>query len=109
MSQSVDATSELLLLFCWQEENSDLFYAVPWSYGTLGFLVAAELSIIPARKYVKLEYTPISNRKQLCELLPAAAGSEERYDFVETLVYSRDEAVLMKGRLTDDCDPSKVR
>ena len=24
---------------CSESENSDLFYSVPWSYGTLGFLV----------------------------------------------------------------------
>lgn len=38
------------LVKCSREENSDLFYAVPWSYGTLGFLVAVELKIIPATK-----------------------------------------------------------
>lgn len=31
-----------------QSENSDLFYAVPWSCGTLGFLVAAEIDPIGA-------------------------------------------------------------
>lgn len=30
------------LIKCSREENSDLFYAVPWSYGTLGFLTAAK-------------------------------------------------------------------
>lgn len=38
------------LVKCSAEENSDLFYAVPWSYGTLGFLVAAEIKILPATK-----------------------------------------------------------
>ena len=40
-------------------ENSDLFYAVPWSCGTLGFLVAAEIRIIPAKKYIKLRFEPV--------------------------------------------------
>ncbi len=44
---------------CLQTENSDLFYAVPWSHGTLGFLVAAEIRIVPARKYVRLHYQPV--------------------------------------------------
>lgn len=35
---------------CSREENSDLFYAVPWSHGTLGFLTAVELKIIPATR-----------------------------------------------------------
>lgn len=35
---------------CSREKNSDLFYAVPWSYGTLGFLTCAEIKISPATK-----------------------------------------------------------
>ena len=91
-----------------QDENADLFYAVPWSYGTLGFLVAAELDIIPAKKYVKLEYTPLNNRKELCSQFPAAASSSERYDFVETLMYDKERSVLMRGKLTDEAESDKV-
>ena len=91
-----------------QDENPDLFYAVPWSYGTLGFLVAAELDIIPAKKYVKLEYTPLNNRKELCSQFPAAAASIERYDFVETLMYDKERSVLMRGKLTDEAESDKV-
>ena len=32
---------------CTREENSDLFYATPFSYGTLGFLTYVDLMIIP--------------------------------------------------------------
>lgn len=42
----------------WQEENSELFHAIPWSHGTLGFLVAADLRIIPAKPFVRLTYLP---------------------------------------------------
>lgn len=35
---------------CSRDENSDLYYAVPWSYGTLGFLTAVEIKILPATK-----------------------------------------------------------
>lgn len=38
------------LVQCSKTENADLFYAVPWSYGTLGFLTAAEIKILPATK-----------------------------------------------------------
>jgi hypothetical protein len=33
-----------------------LFHAIPWSYGTLGFLTAVELRVIPATKYPFLFY-----------------------------------------------------
>lgn len=38
------------LIKCSRVENSDLFYAIPWSHGTLGFLTVIELKIIPATK-----------------------------------------------------------
>lgn len=41
------------LVQCSKTENADLFYTVPWSYGTLGFLTAAEIKILPATKYGK--------------------------------------------------------
>lgn len=39
---------------CSREINPDLFYAVPWSYGTLGFLTAVEIKIIPANRFAKM-------------------------------------------------------
>lgn len=41
-------------------EHSDLFYCLPWSHGTLGFLVALELQLIRIKPYVHLEYIPVS-------------------------------------------------
>lgn len=46
------------LVTCSRDENSDLYYAIPWSYGTLGFLTAVDLMIIPYKPYIKLVYEP---------------------------------------------------
>lgn len=35
-------------------EYSDLYYAIPWSQGTLGMLVAAELQMIEIKPYMKV-------------------------------------------------------
>ena len=43
---------------CTRDENSDLFYAIPWSYGTLGFLTAVDIMIIPFKPYIKMVYEP---------------------------------------------------
>ena len=40
---------------------------MPWSCGTLGFLVAAEIRIIPAKKYVKLRFEPVRGLEAICE------------------------------------------
>lgn len=90
-----------------QSENSDLFYAVPWSCGTLGFLVAAEIRIIPAKKYVKLRFEPVRGLEAICEKFNQESQRLENH-FVEGLLYSLDEAVIMTGVMTDDVEPSRV-
>uniref|UniRef100_A0A9L0RPH1 Delta(24)-sterol reductase n=1 Tax=Equus caballus TaxID=9796 RepID=A0A9L0RPH1_HORSE len=91
---------------CTPSENSDLFYAVPWSCGTLGFLVAAEIRIIPAKKYVKLRFEPVRGLEAICDKFALEAQRPEN-DFVEGLLYSLEEAVIMTGSMTDKAEPSK--
>ena len=55
---------------CSEEENSDLFYSVPWSYGTLGLLVSAKIKIIPSKRFVKLNYKPVYSMQAAMEVRP---------------------------------------
>ncbi|RZB39834.1 delta(24)-sterol reductase-like, partial [Asbolus verrucosus] len=88
---------------CSAKENSDLFYSVPWSYGTLGILTAVEIQLIPAKKYVKLTYRPLKTLEKIAEETELASKNPKN-EFVETLIYNKDEAVLMTGNQTDDAD-----
>ncbi|CAL4886138.1 unnamed protein product [Urochloa decumbens] len=84
-------------------EHSDLFYAMPWSQGTIGFLVSAEIKLIPIKEYMRLTYTPV--RGTLKEIAQAYADSfvprdgdrAKVPDFVEGMVYSSSEGVMMTG------------
>uniref|UniRef100_A0A4W2G6H0 Delta(24)-sterol reductase n=1 Tax=Bos indicus x Bos taurus TaxID=30522 RepID=A0A4W2G6H0_BOBOX len=91
---------------CTPMENSDLFYAVPWSCGTLGFLVAAEIRIIPAKKYIKLRFEPVRGLEAICDKFTRESQQPENH-FVEGLLYSLHEAVIMTGVMTDEAEPSK--
>lgn len=95
-------TAEGKLLTCSPTENADLFYSIPWSHGTLGFLVAAELKIIPVGRYVKLHYRPLYSLDELVAEFEAACRDETRNDFVEAIVYSRDQGVLICGEFSDE-------
>lgn len=94
-------TAEGKLLTCNPSENADLFYQIPWSHGTLGFLVAAELKIIPVKKYVRLHYQPVYSLDDMVDLFEQASRDTENHDFVEGLVYGRDQAVIMTGHFVD--------
>jgi len=96
------------LVKCSRDNNSDLFYAIPWSYGTLGFLVAAEIRMIPAKKYVKLTYTPVSNLDALNSEFAKQANAKGENDFVEAIVYSIDKAVVMTGTFSEQYEPGKL-
>ena len=94
-------TAEGKRVHCSATENHELFHLIPWSHGTLGFLVAAELKIIPARKYVRVHYKPALTLDHLCEQFDQDCRATEQNDFVEALVYTRDTGVIMTGVLTD--------
>ena len=84
-----------------------MFYAVPWSCGTLGFLVAAEIRIIPAKTWVKLRYEPVHGLDAICQKFASESANKGNH-FVEGLQYSLDEAVIMTGTMTTEAEPDKV-
>lgn len=85
-------------------EFSDLFYAIPWSQGTLGLLVAAEIKLIPIKEYMRLTYMPArGNLRELAQayidsFAPRDGDESKVPDFVESMIYTPTEAVHMTGR-----------
>lgn len=97
-------TAEGKLVKCSADENPELFYQIPWSHGTLGFLVAAELNIIPIKKYIRLHYRPVYSQDDIVNTFAQASLDSEKNDFVEGLVYSREQGVIMTGNFVDVVD-----
>lgn len=52
-------------------------------------------------RYVKLEYRPILSLDEIESQLIAETRDLENNDFVELLIYNRNEGVLMTGKMTD--------
>ncbi|XP_062532467.1 delta(24)-sterol reductase isoform X2 [Bombyx mori] len=87
---------------CSKDENADLFYAVPWSYGTLGFLTSVVIKVIPAKKYVRIHYYPFNNLSDLAKRFSQESLKPNPHQFVEALLYTRDSGVLMLGDMVDE-------
>lgn len=85
--------------------EDELFHLIPWSHGTLGFLVACELQIIPATKYVKLHYQPAHTRKEMVEIFERESRNMDN-DFVECLAFSKATGVIMTGKMTNQMKDS---
>lgn len=59
-------------------EHADLYHCLPWSHGTLGFLVALELAIVPVKPYVRMEYIPVRGQKAYCDKIRELSGANDR-------------------------------
>uniref|UniRef100_H2Y9T9 Delta(24)-sterol reductase n=1 Tax=Ciona savignyi TaxID=51511 RepID=H2Y9T9_CIOSA len=93
---------------CSKTENPDLFYSVPWSYGTLGFLVAAEIRIVPSKPFVRIKYQPAHSAGELVDIFTKESKKTKENDFVEALAYSDEEGVVMTGNFCDIYEAGKL-
>lgn len=93
---------------CSREENPDLFYSIPWSYGTLGILTAVEINIVPAKRYVQLKYKPFKTIESFCENFESSSANAKN-EFVEGILFGKNEGVVMTGVMTDEAENRKVR
>jgi FAD/FMN-containing dehydrogenase len=87
-------------------ENADLFHAIPNSYGSLGYILRLRVKLLPASPFVKIIHQRFSNRTQFLSAMEAACGqSPHTVDFVEGVVFTPDDYVLTTARLTHDRGP----
>lgn len=88
-----------------EKENDDLFRALPWSHGSLGFLVALTLKLVKVKPFLKMTYLPVKDEKNYCDMIRLLSGdSGSDYplaDYVEATIFSRNEAVIMTGDYAD--------
>ena len=88
--------------------NKDLFDALPWSYGTLGFLTSVTIRIVPCKPYVAVHYIPCSTKAD--GVLEFRRWSEEQgdenADFVEALSFTHETMVVMPAYF---CNADDIR
>lgn len=84
-----------------RSQNADLFHALPWSHGTLGFLVAVELKVVPVKPYMHLEYIPCHSQEEFCAQFQSLSESENPPSYLEGLVYSPSKSIILCGELAD--------
>ena len=86
-----------------EEVNSDVYHAIPMSYGTLGFVVKINLQVIKYKPYIRLTYRPCYTLSDTVALLSKETHKETENDSVEGIAYSKDTAVIMTGQfVTED-------
>jgi len=82
-------------------EHSDLFYGFPNSYGTLGYALKLKLKVVPVKKYVMLTHLRWTEPKAYFTELARQCDRQD-VDFIDGVVFDRNEMVLTLGRFVDN-------
>jgi FAD/FMN-containing dehydrogenase len=88
------------LVQCSRTSNPDLFYCLPNSYGTLGYILRATLKVVPAKPYVQIAHLRYSSSSEFMTALIAAAGRED-VDFLDATVFNNNELCVTTAKLID--------
>jgi hypothetical protein len=82
-------------------QNSDLYYALPWSYGTLGLLSLIKMKLVLARPYVHVRYCSFETYDDAIACIKRMSHEGE-HTFIDGIVYSRTKTVVMLGNFSDN-------
>lgn len=79
---------------------SDLFFGLPNSYGTLGYILRAKIKLHKVKPYVELH---TGKFQSTAKLIPAIkkATTDPKIEYVESLVYSSTEQYLTTSKPTN--------
>lgn len=81
-------------------EHRDLFFGFPNSYGTLGYALKLKVKTVPVKCYVHLRHIRHRDPAGFFAELKAHCDRKE-VDFVDGVVFGREEMVITLGRFSD--------
>lgn len=81
------------------DEHADLFYGTAGSYGSLGLITAAEIKLIPAKRYVTITHHQVHSCAEGMKLMEKymATGNE----FIEFVMLRKDHGAVVIGNMSD--------
>jgi len=83
-------------------ENSDSFYGVPCSYGSLGVILSATIQLIPAKELVRLKYHRCASAQQAVQKIQELMQTSP--DFLDGIIFSKEKAIIIEGNLASTAD-----
>jgi hypothetical protein len=86
--------------------HSDLWNALPNSFGSLGYVLKCTVSLIKAKKYVQVTTVKFSDPVEYFERMNAET-TNPRNDFVDGVIFAENECVLILGVMVDAAPVAK--
>lgn len=85
---------------CSPAEKQDLFHAAAGAVGSLGVATLFELQLVKATTHVELTYVRVSSVREATAMIEQCID-EPRNDYVDGIMYSQDQGVVVLGRRVD--------
>lgn len=86
-------------------KNTDLFYGITGSYGTLALLTKITLELIPAKPYVQLSIHPVETAHVINKL----TKDFREYDYLEGIVFTKKDSLIIIGKLSNGKEKLPVK
>ena len=88
-------------------ERPDLFHMVHGSYGTLAILTKLELELVPAKRYVHLEYRTLDSFAAFEREMHARLAAGD-YELIDGIIHDPKTFVLVLGNFVDSPPPGRL-
>lgn len=85
-------------------EQSDLFFAFPNSYGTLGYALRVAVKVVPVKSFVKLTHHHFSTAGDYYQEMARLCNEHRQQagvDFIDGSVFADNEMVITTGEFID--------
>lgn len=83
-----------------KRHDPELFWGAASAFGTLGVVTLLEVQLRPAKPFVELRYLSASSMKEAVQLVEDLTNDSET-EYLDGIVYGRNEIVICTGRLAD--------
>ncbi len=82
-------------------ENKDLFFGFPNSYGTLGYVLKLKTKLVPVKKYVKIRHLKYEEDVKYFDDIKKFCN-EKIVDFIDGTIFNEREMYITLGEFTDE-------
>jgi FAD/FMN-containing dehydrogenase len=89
-------------IMCSKDENPDLFYNFPNSYGTFGYALKLKVKIIPVKPFVKIRQTRYSDAGSYFQAIDKICALPSNVDFVDGAMFGPTELYITTGTFVDE-------
>jgi len=88
-------------------KNSDLYYGIAGTYGTMGIITRVKTKLISCEKYVKINYSHFNSFESFYEDFQQRIRNKED-DFIEAFANKKNDYTIVAANFVADVNPNDI-